>query len=361
MRLALSFPPAWKISVAPNNWIAAVLPGTPLPEAVVTYGPIVLKADEPRRWQELVARSDHPPGARVMLGRALDLTTIDGWPLRILEAEVQTAAGELIEVRMCGYFTFLEHASAVIARAQTAAKLQPHAKTILGVLRAGRPDWRGEPACLAQVWDLGASRPRFRTPVAGQRPVDLDALIEATTRTPDDVDSHYDLAQARFSTKDFAGALAGFERVVELDPTDVLVLRKIAQCLYQLGRDDDGDAIRAKLVAAWSASNDPRVRLVSAFVFDQFEVAGRLVMATQTLRPRDPLVHELFAFRSSPDHPSVVVETSDHAKAAKVPYVIGVVQHGRFRGVETLATLPPYAALKRRAIGLLEAPPSLPA
>src|SRR5690606_18710615 len=122
MRLSLTFPKSqpWIIKQAPNEQFAAILPAAPsekLPQAVVTYGPIIVKPDEPRRWQEQVARSDAPPGSKVVFGRTHELSTAVGWPLRLVEVTIQNANGETIEARLCAFFTFMEHAAAAIVRA----------------------------------------------------------------------------------------------------------------------------------------------------------------------------------------------------------------------------------------------------
>lgn len=367
MRLALAFPPPWRLSTAPNDRVAAVLPGASVPDAVVTYGPIIVAPDEPRAWREQVARADVPAGARVVLGRAGELVTGDGWPLRVLGAEVHDAAGALIEVRLCGFFAFLEHAAAVVARTQTAAKMEVHAKGIMRVLLAGRPDWRGvEPACLARVWDLNLARRGARDDAAttDDDAAALARVVEDCEReiagAPDRADAYYDLGQARLLAADPAGALAAFQRVLTLEPQAIFVLRKVAQCLFALGRDDEGEAQRARLRAAYAASMDPRVRLVDEYVFDQFEVGGQRVMAVETLRPRDPAYYTMLAFRAERG-PSVVIETSDHAKSAGAPFVLGVTDGGTLRVVATLTTLPPYPELKRTAIELMLSPPTPPA
>ncbi|MGN6107283.1 MAG: tetratricopeptide repeat protein [Kofleriaceae bacterium] len=445
----MTFPSPWDVKSAPNDQLAALLPGGPdgRPDAIVTFGPMSIRPDEPRAWQEQVARSDAPRGARVQLGRTLDLSTSSGWPLRLVEAELATADGEIVEVRLCAFYTFMEHAAAAIVRTQSRARMEAHGKDLLAILSTGRPDWRGEPSCLAELWDLEPAqqtRPRVaqrENPVrdnaaivaalaevdaalatAGAaassqdhvrrggllldlaRPADALAAFEAAlaidpssepalyflgvahgdlghhaeaiaaweraaARAPDRVDTQYNLAQARFLQRDFAGALAGFEAVARLDPSDFLTLRKIAQCLYALDRHDEGQAARVELRRRWQSTSDPRARFVTEFVFDQFAGDGFWVHAVETLRPANPSIYPVLAFRAievhgSHDHPlpaSVLVETSDQAKAAGTPYVLGVTAGRQFRVIGTAKELPPYAQLKQDVLQLLgEALRSLP-
>jgi tetratricopeptide (TPR) repeat protein len=451
MHLDLGFPTssAWVVKQAPNEQYAAILPGPPgkPPDAIITYGPIMVVADEPRRWMEQTARSECPKGARVNLGNTAELQTTTGWPLRLLEAEVVTGDGQLVEVRACAFFSFFEHASAAIVRTADRAHLEAHREAILEILKTGRPDWSGEPTCVAEVWDLApgpdSSAPSSRTRDARIRnksalevalaevdaaladtataelhtrraallldldapdrdAPDLDRSAEALAATdaaiavdsayepahrlrgeilgalgrhadalsawqralelaPDRADTVYNIAQAQFLTRDFAGALVGFQRVSELDPDDVMVLRKVTQCLYALGRDDEGQATRVLLRDRWSRSTDPRVQMITEVVFDQFEGDGFWVHAIETLRPRNPAFYPVLTFRAvdlhaGHDQPlpaSVLVETSDQARAAGTPFVFGVLMRGQYRGIGSAKQLPPYLDLKRDVVKLL--------
>jgi len=441
MRLTLNFPSPWDLKAAPNDQFVAVLPGEPdgKPDAIVTFGPMAIKPDEPRQWQDQTAHSDTPRGARVILGRTADLVTTHGWPLRLIEAELQTAAQEVLEVRLCAFYTFMEHAAAAIVRTLSRARMDAHGKALLEILQDGRPDWRGDPVCLAEVWDLEPARQATsrvaqhanpvradealeqtlaaldaaiaRQPIAQDhirrgtvlldlhRPAEALAAFEAAltldpdspdsepalyfsgvalgelgrhtdaiaaweraaARLPDRVDTHYNIAQARFLTEDFAGALTGFQRVLELEPSDFMTIRKIAQCLYALGRYEEGQAARVQLRERWATAPDPRARLITEYVFDQFEGDGFWVHALETLRPSNPSFYAVLTFRAVEAHGShdrplpatVLVETSDQARAAGTPFVLGVTAGPQFRVVGATARLPPYAELKRDVIRLL--------
>lgn len=115
-------------------------PSEPLPGITIRCGELVLA---PRRWEDLVAEPE-----RVRWGDAVERQTVNGWPLRLVEAE---GAGE---VWLCACYSFLEHAAVAIASAATRAQLEAHGKALLAILERGRPDWRGLPVCLAEAWDL---------------------------------------------------------------------------------------------------------------------------------------------------------------------------------------------------------------
>jgi tetratricopeptide (TPR) repeat protein len=428
MNLSLPFPASWQIKHTSDGRVAAILPGPPgaeLPDVVVTFAPLIVKPDDPRQWADQIARSDLPRGAVAKLGRSVDQTTHDGWPMRLVEAEVSIES-RLIELRVCAMYTFLEHAVAVIVRAGNRERWQARSAELLELLAHGRPDWRAQPLCLADAWDLERPRAQQRTSVArASRPdffeQELARLAAIETPTADDhvlrgvtllalsrsedalaaaraaiaiapserahylagnalgamgrhadaivewraareieprVDTHYNLGQAHYLLGDHAEALASFRAAHALDPSDVMLERKIIQCLYALGQYDEGDAARAHLRRAWSASRDPRVQAQVEYVLDQFQGDGPRVHTVEPLRQRDPVLTTLLIFRAvtEQDQPigvEVRVETSEHAKRAGTPFVIGVKARGQFKVVATLEALPPYPELRARAVELL--------
>ncbi|MGE5181973.1 MAG: tetratricopeptide repeat protein [Acidobacteriota bacterium] len=440
MRLFLPFESPWITKDAPNDQLVSILPGAPggPPAAIVTYGPIIVRPDEPRRWVEQVVRFDLPAGMKIEMGRVIEHRTRSEWPFRIVEATVMTPKGEVVEARLCALYNFMEHGAVAIARTQDRASMETHGKAILAILEGGRPDWRGQPICLAEAWDLEvkqkpaavrAAAPA-RAPAASQatldktlsdldqalatkptapdhvrrgavlldlrRPLDartafeqalaLDPKLEVAhyylgvalgelgkhaeaiaawergrALAPDRVDYHYNIAQAQFLLKDFAGALASFQQAIALDPSDLLVERKVIQCLYALGRFDEGQAARVAFRQAWEKTNDPRAQLVSEYVFDQFEGDGFWVHAFETLRPQNPAIYPVLTFRAvqhhgDHEHPlpaSVLVETSEQAKSAGTPFVLAVLAGPQYRVLGAAKDLPAYAELKQDVLKLL--------
>jgi tetratricopeptide (TPR) repeat protein len=435
MHLDLPFEPPWLVKAAPNDQLVAILPGGKLPVAIVTYGPIIIRPDEPKRWRDQVVRSDLPADAKVELGRTIERETQSGWPMTLVEATATTPDGTIVECRLCALYTFMEHGSVAIVRTGDRASMATHGNAILDVLERGRPDWRGEPACLAEVWDLEVERKPQRAAAHADRVRDdaaletalaeldtaiaanptaadhvrrggvlldlrrpdaaiaaFDAAIEIDPRlevahyyrgvalgaagrhldaiaawdraialAPDRVDSHYNVAQAKFIGKDYAGALETFRKVTQLDPADLAVQRKVIQCLYALGRFDEGQAARIAFRAAWETSTDPRARFITEYVFDQFEGSGIWVHAIETLRPQDPSLYPVLAFRAMQHDgdreralpASVLIETSDQAKSAGTPFVLAVQAGSRYRVLGATQQLPLYPQLKADALKLI--------
>jgi tetratricopeptide (TPR) repeat protein len=438
MRVSIPFPATWDVKTTQDGRVAAVLPGPDgsLPEAIVTHGPLTMRPDETSIWLEQ-ALVDVPRGAKIKRGALAEGVTPDGWPWITVDIDLLDTAGALVELRVIVFLTFGEHGAAVTVRAGDRDRFARHRAGILELLTSARPDWRAQPTCLAEYWDLERPKTQMRTvpdlqlsdtafyenEVARLASLDtptpndhilrsvalltlsrsqeaLDAArsalrlselasayvaeglalgnlerhteaIEAWTKAlaiEPTADIHYNIGQAHQRLGHLTDALRAFEAAHALAPDDVLLRRKLAQCLYALGRFDEGAKARAELRDSWAASRDPRVRLVQEYVFDQTEGPGFRIHAIEPLVQRVPALTKLLEFRAvnAEDQPlgaSVLVETSDHATKAGTPFVVGISANGQFKVVATLTALPPYLELRDHARDLLgqmlrPAPPS---
>lgn len=261
MRLALTFPSPWRLQHAPDGRTAAVLPGPDAdgpPALVAAYGPLIIAPDEPRRWVDQVAGGELPRGARVAVGAITELTTSDGWPLRLVEAELTADDGSgVVEVRLCALYTFLEHAGAVVVRAGSRAALATHADAVRAILVAGRPDWRAQPLCIAHAWDLerpralermvDPPRPAAAAYFAGE--IERLAALPAPTAT-----DHVQRGLALLASDRAEDALAAAHAALALDDASETAHALAGVALGTLGRPDDA-------IAAWTraAAIAPRV------------------------------------------------------------------------------------------------------
>jgi tetratricopeptide (TPR) repeat protein len=429
MRLSLEFPAPWDVKSTQDGRVVAVLPGPAgaMPDAIVTYGPLTMRPDETQVWLDQ-ALADVPRGAKTKRGVLAEGLTPDGWPWITVDVDVVDNSGALVELRVVVFLTFGEHGAAVTLRAGDRETLGRHREEILGLLTSARPDWRAQPTCLAEYWDLERPKAQQRaipdmqladtafyeneisrlasleTPTANDHVLrsiallslarDVEALAaarEALTLAPESAranvavghalgrldkhrdaidawekalaiepsaDGHYNIGQAHQMLGEPEAALRSFEAALAIDPSDILLRRKIAQCLHALGRFDDAAKVQAELREAWASSRDPRVRIVQEYVFDQFAGAGFRVFAIEPLAQRIPGLTRLAEFRAvdAEDRPlgaSVHVETSEQAKKAGTPFVIGISARQQFKVVATLEALPPYAELRERASALL--------
>jgi tetratricopeptide (TPR) repeat protein len=446
MRLFLEVPETWEQKQGPSQQQLALLRGADgKPELILTYGELVLLPDEQVPWIEQSARSDLQTGTMVQLGSSVQGQTTAGWPVRIVEAQVQVAkTKQPLEVRLCAFYAFLEHGAVAILRAGEPSRFEAHREQIMKLFHSARPDWKRihQPMCLHEFWDLAADRDtQLQEPIVEAAPAaaegdtkrrleehlgQLDAELaqratalrqiargrlltqlgrmveaiaafqaalelaqespqrgeaqrllgtalasigrdaeamqywEAALRTnPDDVDARYNLAQAQYNLGQFASALANWKAVGDREAEDFLTLRKVVQTLHALERYEEAEAVRKKLVTLWKQSDDPRARLLSEYVIDQFRVGPFLVHAVETVNPANPGFFSVFEFRLYDTHGHVVpfevlIETSDYARQAGVPFVLGVKIQGRFRGLRTTSQLPPYVDLKKAAIRLIQ-------
>lgn len=446
MRLFLEVPETWEQKQGPNQQKLALLRGADgKPELILTYGELVILPDEQVPWIEQSARSDLPTGTMVKLGSSMQGQTTAGWPMRLVEAQAQAAkTNQLLEVRLCAFYAFLEHGAVAILRAADPSRFEAHREQIMKLFQSARPDWKRlqQPICLHEFWDLAGDRDTQRqeaaveaAPAAAageaerkleERLSQIDAelaqkvtalghisrgrvlsqlgrVIDAVTAfqaglelakegphrgeaqrllgtalaslgrdaeamqlweaalraNPDDVDARYNLAQAQYNQGQFASALANWQAVAEKEPEDFLTLRKVVQTLNALERYEEAEAVRKKLVAIWRQSDDPRARLLREYVIDQFRVGPFVVHAVETVNPANPGFFAVFAFRVFDSHGHVVpfevlIETSEYARQAGVPYVLGVKSKDRFKGLRTTSQLPPYVDLKKTAISLIQ-------
>jgi hypothetical protein len=173
MHLWLNFPASWDLKEASSDKYLAIMSGpgsgpASVPDALVTYGPIGARPDELRAWMEQIAQSDAPAGTRVRLGTAQELVSHAGWPLHLLQADLVDGKGNVLEARLCAFFLFMEHIAVATVRTRDRARQEALSQELLQILASRRPDWRSEPVCLAELWDLESPKPA--PPRADARP-----------------------------------------------------------------------------------------------------------------------------------------------------------------------------------------------
>jgi hypothetical protein len=150
MRLTLELPPPWQVTEV-DGQLSASLPGPA--GAVLRVGPLRLAPDEPNEFLVERARADTPPGARLDVGPVESRETRDGWPYQLVHLGV-IGPGEAREERLAALYRFLEHAALVVTRCAG-----PPPDGLIAVLESARPDWRGDPVALVDLWDLDAPAP----------------------------------------------------------------------------------------------------------------------------------------------------------------------------------------------------------
>lgn len=362
MRIDLNFPRPWEIKDAPGGRRTALLPGgasADRPDAVVSIGPLLIRPDDPKAWMAQCVASELPAGARVRRGKQLERKTQDGWPMQLSEAELLGPSDEVIECRICAFYFFMEHATFALVRTPDRTRMEQHGAAILQILHAGRPSWRtSEPLCLAEAWDLEPRRspPRAHLQLKG---VSSNRPTSALNDALGQLDGALAIGQALWSQKKFAAALDAFENALALEPNDLAILRKVIRCHYALGNIEDGVAMRRHFRAQVAAGVDPRARLLTEYVYDQFAGDGFFVQALETLQAADAayvvLTFRAVDFRDQPLPAAFLVETGELARSAGTPYVFGVQSRAGLKILGTAKQLPAYPELKAKALELLSA------
>jgi tetratricopeptide (TPR) repeat protein len=176
---------------------------------------------------------------------------------------------------------------------------------------------------------------------------------------PRHIDAHYNLAQAHYDRREPGEALVHWRAAHALAPDDFEILKKVVQAERALERWDDANRSMQALFELWQRSPDPDVRALHEVVVDQFEVAGHRVLASETLRPRDPELHYETTFRVFDGSNRVVMtaqlESSRYGRDRGIPFLMGVnTAEGHAAIGPTFAVKPSYRSVKeiaRRVIG----------
>lgn len=174
---------------------------------------------------------------------------------------------------------------------------------------------------------------------------------------PKFVDAHLRLGQALFAQQKFEAALEAFKSALALDPNDLASLRKVIRCHYALGQLDEGVAMRRHFRERLAAGVDPRARLLTEYVYDQFAGDGFFVQALESLQVAGT-AFALLSFcavdaQGRPLPAAFLIETSEQARGAGTPYVLGLKSRAGAKLLGSAKQLPSYPELKAQALALL--------
>jgi hypothetical protein len=332
--------------------VALVLPEGWPRDLRVVIGEMIVLPDDIRRWIDRTLGAGLPPGSRLEIHENRELATGNGWPLRIVAARI-LSAGSCTEHRLGAFYAFQEHGASSWVAFPDEAMLAAWREPIERAFISATPDFSGPIAALAQIADL--------LPAIARRPPPPSPTPAGGAEVPEDAAGTaalYNAALDLYRAGDFAGALTGWRGVLDIDPEDVLVLRKIAQAQHALGLHDEAVETLGRFRRSWAESADPRVTLLDEVVFDQFSAGSCRIFAYETLRFPDPAFRTLYTFRAvnaagADLGARVLVETSDYARQRGTPFVLAVSERGRYRAVGAAPALPPYPELKKTVIELL--------
>lgn len=131
----------------------------------------------------------------------------------------------------------------------------------------------------------------------------LDKLHAAIAVDPNRFEPWYDKGQIHANRHEHNDAKDAFEQAHILQPSDFPTLKKLLQSQIRIGLWDAARHSHAALRVLWANARDDAARdrdatlaRVESYVLDQFEIAGRDVLAIETFAPRgEPKVAMSFA------------------------------------------------------------------
>lgn len=124
----------------------------------------------------------------------------------------------------------------------------------------------------------------------------LDKLHDAIAIDPNRFEPWYDKGQIHANRHEHRLALDAFEQAHLLAPDDFPTLKKLVQGQIRNGLWEAARVSHAALRVLWANARDGELMRVESYVLDQFEIAGRDVLAIETFAPRgDPKVAMSFA------------------------------------------------------------------
>ncbi|MFO0744748.1 MAG: tetratricopeptide repeat protein [Myxococcota bacterium] len=194
---------------------------------------------------------------------------------------------------------------------------------------------------------------------AGVVLTDLGREAEAVKRfeaalavDPKHVDAAYNAGQGYYNLKQFERALALWQKALALAPSDFGILKKVLQAQNAV-HDPKAAETRASLIALRKQSTDPRIRGLSEFCFDQFDVGKAHILAYETFDVGDPGgpspdLYALYTFKVSDAKNQIVgsvnLESSAVIREQGTPYILCVSLPGAHK-----TTGPGYARLPTQA------------
>lgn len=155
MKLVLDLPDAWPRQTLPDGRTVIQLPQDAVSADtlnLVIY-PLVPLPEALEEWWGQLMRRDLPAAAKLTIERSVEVRSAVGWPVRVLDGQAQASeAGQGAESRLGVVYHMLEYGGFALITSSSAEVLASRRDQLLHVLLSGRPDWSGEPVCLAELF-----------------------------------------------------------------------------------------------------------------------------------------------------------------------------------------------------------------
>ncbi|MFT7579424.1 MAG: tetratricopeptide (TPR) repeat protein [Myxococcota bacterium] len=154
----------------------------------------------------------------------------------------------------------------------------------------------------------------------------LTKLARARVAEPELMPAFFDAGVIHYKRRDFRGALRMWGRALRLAPDDFGVLRKVLQAQIALGQWAHARHTHARVRAVWLESEDPAVRDLASYVFDQFDIGDLRVLAVESFEPSgNPAVKYSFAVSyAARVVMSATLETSEALRDAGFAWIVAI-------------------------------------
>ena len=153
-----------------------------------------------------------------------------------------------------------------------------------------------------------------------------DRYLAALGADPSHVDAAYNAGQASQLLNEYDKALEHWTTARRLTPEDFEVNKKILQALHALGREDEAAKARERLLELHKASADPKIRKLTQFVFEQFDVDGVHVFAYEAIAPAEDGPFYTYVLTDVREKPTsrILFVSSPELRAAGTPYTLRI-------------------------------------
>jgi tetratricopeptide (TPR) repeat protein len=186
----------------------------------------------------------------------------------------------------------------------------------------------------------------------------LNRWYAANEADPRHVDAYYNAGQLHYNRKEFSKALDRWSKARAQAPDDFDIAKKVLQAHNALGDRAAAAKARETVFQLWRTSGDPRVRRLTEYVFDQFDVERTHVYAYETFDPKGDLYY-VYTFRVAGSNGklagSVQLESSAIIREMGTPYILGITTGSRHETLpQSFKALPAYDTLKPIVTKIIE-------
>jgi len=151
MRLVLELPEGW---VADRHGDGQLIRIGDAPGVKVEVSSISPLPDDPARWARAEV-ANVPEGTELHIVQAGDVTTVDGWPVTVIESHaVAPATKAVVERRLHFLYRFLLHCARVVVKSASPDQFEATRGALLEVFGRARPDFSGDIVALSQIVDV---------------------------------------------------------------------------------------------------------------------------------------------------------------------------------------------------------------